>query len=112
MSDYTVNLTDSNFADQALGNTLPVIVDFWAAWCGPCKMLTPIIDEIGKDLAGSVVIGKLNVDENPAVAGRYGVTSLPSLLFIKGGQVLEQHTGLLAGKPLRDKIRRVFQLAS
>ena len=111
MSEHTVNFTDSNFADQVLANSLPVVVDFWAEWCGPCKMLTPIIDEIGKDLAGSVVIGKLNVDENPEVAGRYGVTSLPSLLFIKGGQVVEQHTGLLAAKPLREKIRRVFQLA-
>ena len=100
--------TDSNFASDALGNTLPVVVDFWAEWCGPCKMLTPIVDELAKELAGKAVIGKLNVDHNPKTAARYGVSSIPSLLFIKDGQVVEQHTGLLAKKPLFDKIKKTF----
>jgi thioredoxin 1 len=100
--------TDSNFSDAALGSALPVLVDFWAEWCGPCKMLAPIVDEIAKELAGKVVIGKLNVDNSPQTAARYGVSSIPSLLFIKGGQVVEQHTGLLAKKPLLDKIKRTF----
>jgi thioredoxin 1 len=102
--------TDSNFATEVLGNALPVVVDFWAEWCGPCKMLTPIVDEIAKELDGKAVIGKLNVDNNPQSAARYGINSIPSLLFVKGGQVMDQHTGLLAKKPLLEKIKRTFGL--
>jgi thioredoxin 1 len=110
MSDVLVEFTDANFAAEALQSPLPVVVDFWATWCGPCKMLTPIIEDIANELAGSVKIGKLNVDENPSTAARYSINSIPSLLFVKGGQVVEQHTGLLAKKPLLDKIKRVFAL--
>ena len=108
MSDSLTTFTAGNFAAEALQNQLPVVVDFWAEWCGPCKMLTPIIDEIAKELAGKVVIGKLNVDENPQTAAKYSINSIPSLLFIKGGQVVNQHTGLLAKKPLIDKINKTF----
>jgi thioredoxin 1 len=108
MSEGVKEFTDANFAAEALKSPLPVIVDFWAEWCGPCKMLTPIIDEIAKDLAGKVVFGKVNVDESPQTAARYSINSIPSLLFIKGGQVVSQHTGLLAKKPLLDKINKIF----
>ena len=110
MSDHAslTEFTDSNFAEKALKNSLPVVVDFWAEWCGPCKMLTPIIDEIAGELAGKVVIGKLNVDDNPQTAQRYSVSSIPSLLFIKDGQVVNQITGLMAKKPLLDKITKTF----
>lgn len=110
MSDVLADFTDANFSADALQSSVPVVVDFWATWCGPCKMLTPIIEDIAKELAGSVKIGKLNVDDNPATAARYSINSIPSLLFIKNGQVVEQHTGLLAKKPLLDKIKRVFAL--
>jgi thioredoxin 1 len=108
MAETMVTFTDENFAEAALRNPLPVIVDFWAEWCGPCRMLTPIIDEIAKEMSGSIIVGKLNVDECPKTAARYGVSSIPTLLFIKGGEVVEQHTGLLGKKPLSDKIRKTF----
>jgi thioredoxin 1 len=102
--------TDSTFETDVLRNPLPVIVDFWAEWCGPCKALTPIIEEAANELAGKVVVGKLNVDENPGVASRYSVTSIPTLLFIKAGQVVDQHTGLLPKKLLVAKITKTFGL--
>jgi thioredoxin 1 len=108
MSEGLKEFTDANFSAEALQSPLPVVVDFWAEWCGPCKMLTPIITKIAADLAGRVAIGKLNVDENPQTASRYSINSIPSLLFIQNGQVIDQHTGLLAEKPLNDKIKRVF----
>jgi thioredoxin 1 len=108
MSEGVRNFTDSNFAGDALGSPLPVVVDFWAEWCGPCKMLTPIIEEVARELAGKVIVGKLDIDENPQTALRYSVSSIPSLLFIKGGQVVNQHTGLLPKKLLLDKINKTF----
>lgn len=108
MSEGLKEFTDANFSAEALQSPLPVVVDFWAEWCGPCKMLTPIITKIAADLAGTVTIGKLNVDTNPQTASRYSINSIPSLLFIHNGQVIDQHTGLLAEKPLSDKIKRVF----
>jgi thioredoxin 1 len=110
MSDALVEFTDANFSADALASQSPVVVDFWATWCGPCKMLTPIIEEVAKEMGGSVKIGKLNVDESPNTAAKYSINSIPSLLFIKNGQVVEQHTGLLAKKPLLEKIKRVFAL--
>ena len=112
MSEYAVAFTDANFAEQALRNPLPVIVDFWAEWCGPCKTLTPIIDDIAREMAGKIIVGKVNVDESPDTAARYGVNGIPTLLFIKGGQVLNQQTGLLAKKPLMDKIVKTFGIQS
>jgi thioredoxin 1 len=110
MADYIITFTDENFVEAALRNPLPVIVDFWAEWCGPCRMLTPIINEIAKEMSGTLVVGKLNVDENPKTAARFGVSSIPTLFFIKSGEVVDQHTGLLARKPFRDKVQRAFQL--
>jgi thioredoxin 1 len=110
MSENVKEFTDGDFASEALKNPLPVIVDFWAEWCGPCKMLMPIITKLAAEFSGKVVVGKLDVDKNPQTAARYSINSIPSLLFIQNGQVQEQHTGLLAEKPLGDKIRRVFDL--
>ena len=100
--------TDDNFSQDVLSNTLPVVVDFWAQWCGPCKMLTPIIEEISADYEGRIVIGKLDVDSNPQTAAKYGINSIPSMLFFKNGEVVDQHTGLLAKGPLKAKIDSVF----
>ena len=109
MSEHVKVFTDSNFADEVLASKLPVIVDFWAEWCGPCKMLTPIIGDIASEYAGKVLVGKLDVDNNPQVAAKYGINSIPSLLFFKNGTIVEQHTGLLAKAPLKAKIDRIFQ---
>jgi thioredoxin 1 len=108
MADSLKEFTDVNFNAEALQSGLPVIVDFWAEWCGPCKMLTPVIEEIAAEVAGRAVVGKLNVDSSPRTATRFGVSSIPTLLFIKNGQVVDQYTGLLAKKQLLDKTNKAF----
>ena len=99
-----IEMTDANFNEQALSAGKPAVVDFWAPWCGPCKMLTPILTELANEYDGKVVFGKMNVDENPRVASQYGVLSLPTLLFIKNGSVVEQQVGVLTKSGLKSKI--------
>ncbi len=108
-SDALIEFTDDNFDAEVLKSSVPVVVDFWAEWCGPCKMLTPIIEELAGEYAGTVKIGKLNVDNSPVSASRYGVSSIPTLLFVKGGNVVDQHVGLLAKKALQGKLERFLQ---
>jgi thioredoxin 1 len=103
-SEVLFEFTDANFEIEALKSPLPVLVDFWAEWCGPCKMLTPIIEELAQEYGGKVKIGKLNVDQSPATASRYAVSNIPTILFIKGGNVVDQQVGLLAKKALKAKI--------
>jgi thioredoxin 1 len=103
-SQVLVEFTDANFENEALKSPLPVLVDFWAEWCGPCKMLTPIIEELAQEYGGRVKIGKLNVDQAPATASRYAVSNIPTILFIKGGNVVDQQVGLLAKKALKARI--------
>jgi thioredoxin 1 len=103
--------SDANFQSDVLNNPLPVVVDFWATWCGPCKTLGPIIEDVSGNFAEKVVFGKLNIDESPAIAAKFGITSVPTLLFIKNGKVEAQHTGLLAKKPLLEKINKIFGIA-
>ncbi len=103
-----LEFSDNNFSGEVLNSELPVVVDFWAEWCGPCKMLTPILDAVAPEFEGKVRIGKVNVDDNPQTAARYGIVSIPSLLFFKEGKVVEQHTGLLPQPALRNKIAKVL----
>ena len=109
MGGSTKEFTDQNFAAEVLSSGLPVVVDLWAEWCGPCKMLGPIIDDLAGEYEGKVVIGKLNVDSSPGTASKYRVTNLPTLLFFKDGNIVEQHVGLLAKGPLKAKIDNVFK---
>lgn len=92
MADVT--LTDQNFDAEVLKSTVPVLVDFWAAWCGPCQMQGPIIEDVAKTLGAKAKIGKLNVDENSKTAGTYGIMSIPTILIFKGGAVVKQMIGL------------------
>jgi thioredoxin 1 len=92
-SEKVQTLTDSNF-EQAINAGKPVLVDFWAEWCGPCRRLAPTVDELAGDYDGKMVVGKLNVDENPNVSGRFSIRGIPTLLLFKGGQVVEQVVGL------------------
>ncbi len=88
-----INLTDSNFTDEVTKSALPVLVDFWAPWCGPCIQLSPVIDEIANERVGKAKIAKVNVDDNPGLAGQFRVNSIPALVFFKGGQPVGQLVG-------------------
>jgi len=89
----TVKVTDATFESDVLQSAEPVVVDFWAEWCGPCKMIGPSLEELAKDYSGKVKIVKLNVDENPAVAGKLGIRSIPTLMLFKDGKVAAQKVG-------------------
>ena len=89
----TLTLNDASFDNDVLKSDVPVLVDFWAEWCGPCRMMEPTIDAIASDYAGKVKVGKLNVDDNGGTAARYGIRGIPTLLLFKGGQVVEQRVG-------------------
>ena len=89
----TLTLNDSSFDNDVLKSETPVLVDFWAEWCGPCRMMAPTIDSIATDYAGRVKVGKLNVDENGGTAGRYGIRGIPTLLLFKDGRVVDQRVG-------------------
>ena len=93
MGEYTCEFTEDNFETDVLGSSLPVVVDFWAEWCGPCKMLAPTIDKIAEKYNGKAIVGKLNVDNSPSVAQKYNVRSIPNVLIISNGEVKEQIVG-------------------
>jgi thioredoxin 1 len=100
----TIELNDANF-DQIINSDKPVLVDFWAEWCGPCKMIGPVVEELAGDYEGRAVIGKLNVDENPAVTARFGVRSIPTLLVFKGGQIVDKQVGAVPKSVLSQKLQ-------
>ncbi|MGQ4273946.1 thioredoxin [Terrihabitans sp. B22-R8] len=89
----TVKVSDSSFAEDVLKSDTPVVVDFWAEWCGPCRMIAPALEEISGELAGKVKVAKLNIDENPQIAAQFGVRSIPTLLMFKDGKQISNHVG-------------------
>jgi len=99
-----LELTDANFQQEVLKSEKPVLVDFWAVWCGPCRMIAPVVEEIAKEYQGKLKVGKLDVDHNPETAMQFGVRSIPTLLVFKGGRVVEQIVGALPRKSLLDKV--------
>ena len=93
MGEQTVVLTDANFEEQVLKSELPVLVDFWASLCGPCRMVGPIVEELAKEYSGRLKVGKLNVDDNPGTASTYGIRSIPTLILFKDGKIKSQSIG-------------------
>ncbi|MFA5411241.1 MAG: thioredoxin [Candidatus Omnitrophota bacterium] len=99
-----LHLTDANFKKEVLESNLPVLVDFWATWCGPCRVIAPIIEELAGEYRQKIKIGKLDVDESPKTASLYGIMSIPTIMFFKNGKVLEQFVGALTKPELKRKI--------
>jgi thioredoxin 1 len=99
-----IHLTDANFKKEALESKVPVLVDFWATWCGPCKMIAPIVEELAKEYQGKINIGKVDVDSNPKTAAAYGIMSIPTLIFFNNGKVTEQAVGVLTKHELKKRI--------
>lgn len=99
-----VTLTDATFDEEVLQSEVPVLVDFWAAWCGPCRVIAPTIEKLAADFHGRVKVGKLDVDNNPNVATRYDIRSIPNLLFFKDGRVVDQVIGIMPERRLAEKL--------
>jgi thioredoxin 1 len=100
----TVEINEANFDSEVLQSNQPVLVDFWAEWCGPCKMLAPVLEEIATEKSGRAKIAKVNVDENPALAHRFGIQSIPTLLYFAGGHVRHQSVGVTGKKRILDTL--------
>jgi thioredoxin 1 len=99
-------LTEGNFGAEVTNSAVPVLVDFWAEWCGPCKMIAPILDELASEYNGKVKIGKVNIEDQQDLAARYGIRAIPTLLIFKGGQVAEQIVGLKSKRDLKTMLDR------
>ena len=100
MSDKIVHLTDDSFEDEVLKSSEPVLVDYWAEWCGPCKMIAPVLDEIADEFAGKLKVAKLNIDDNPGIPPRYGVRGIPTLMLFKDGEVEATKVGAVSKSQL------------
>jgi len=101
-----VEITDANFSQEVLKSDTPVLIDFWAEWCAPCKMIAPVVEELAKEYQGKLKVGKVDVDANQNVAGQYGIRSIPTLLVFKGGRVVDQIVGAVPKKILAEKVSK------
>lgn len=103
----TIEINESNFERDVLQSKEPVLVDFWAEWCGPCKMLAPLLDEIATEQSGRVKVAKVNVDQNPLLAARFGIQSIPTLLYFAGGEVRDQTIGAVGKRAIVSKLEKL-----
>lgn len=104
MSENLVQVTDANFDESVVNSDIPVVLDFWAPWCGPCRMMEPVLEEVAAEWGGKITVGKVNVDENPATATKYDILSIPTLLVFSGGQVVKKLVGAMPKKRLAEEL--------
>ena len=103
----TIEVNESNFQSEVLQSNQPILLDFWAEWCGPCKMLAPVVDEIALEQAGRVKVAKVNVDSNPGLVARFGIQSIPALLYFVGGEVRDQTVGVQSKRAIAAKLEKL-----
>lgn len=111
MSDTPLHVTDAAFEQTVLKSDKPVIVDFWAPWCGPCKMVAPILDKLAVEYSGKVLIAKVNTDDNPEWAQKYGVQGIPTMLFISDGKIVHRQVGALPERMLKEAVAQFLEVA-
>ena len=103
-----LEFTDANFEELVLQSEKPVIVDFWAEWCGPCRMVGPIVNQLGEEFNGQAVVGKLNVDQNPGITRKFGIRNIPTILFFKGGEQVDKQVGAVPKQVLEGKLQKLL----
>ena len=101
-----LEITDANFEELVLKSDKPVLVDFWAEWCGPCRMVGPVVEELAKEFDGKAVIGKVDVDSNPGISMKFGIRNIPALLFLKNGEIVDKQIGAVPKSVLADKLNK------
>ena len=112
MYSEPIHVKDAEFEEKVLKSELPVIVDFWAPWCGPCRMVAPILDKIAKEQAGKLVVAKVNTDEDPEWAMRYGVQGIPTMLFVAGGKLVHRQVGAMPEGMLREVLNQFMEVVN
>lgn len=108
MAEGVLEIGDADFEKEVLQSDIPVLIDFWAPWCGPCRAMTPIIEDLGKKFAGKAKIAKFNVDDNPITPGRFGVKAIPTLMFFQKGALIEQVTGMMAKPKIEELLNSMI----
>ncbi|MCP4371846.1 MAG: thioredoxin [Deltaproteobacteria bacterium] len=108
MADSVMEIEDSSFDSEVLQSEKPVLVDFWAPWCGPCKAIGPVVEELAGDFGDKIKFTKCNVDNNPVTPGKYGIKAIPTLIMFKGGNVVDQITGMVAKSKLEEAIKNIL----
>ncbi|MCK9377080.1 MAG: thioredoxin [Syntrophobacterales bacterium] len=103
-----LQVSDADFEQEILKSDMPALVDFWAAWCGPCRAIAPVVEELARDYAGKIKVAKMNVDENAKTPGKYGIRAIPTLIVFKGGQVVEQMTGAVSRSIIENALKKAL----